>query len=207
MNDIVLYIHGKGGSAAESKHYRPLFSKCGVIGLDYHSDTPWEAGAEILDAVVKLKNSYRSITLIANSIGAFFSMHAGIGRMIDKAFFISPIVDMERLIRNRMALADVTEEQLKERGVVSSAFGEDLSWAYLQYVREHPIRWTVPTAVLYGSSDKLTDRETMEAFAKAHGASLTVMENGEHWFHTQEQMRFLDEWIRECGARFYPRRA
>ena len=30
-----------------------------------------------------------------------------------------------------------------------------------------------------------------------HQVSLTVMEGGEHWFHTEEQMRFLDEWIRE----------
>ena len=27
------------------------------------------------------------------------------------------------------------------------------------------------------------------------GAELTVMPGGEHWFHTEEQMRFLDEWI------------
>ena len=27
------------------------------------------------------------------------------------------------------------------------------------------------------------------------GADVTVMKNGEHWFHTEEQMRFLDEWI------------
>ena len=27
-------------------------------------------------------------------------------------------------------------------------------------------------------------------------AELTVMEDGEHWFHTGEQMRFLDDWIR-----------
>ena len=25
--------------------------------------------------------------------------------------------------------------------------------------------------------------------------TLTVMRNGEHWFHTEEQMKFLDEWI------------
>lgn len=31
--------------------------------------------------------------------------------------------------------------------------------------------------------------------AETCGASLTVMENGEHWFHTEEQMRFLDNWI------------
>ena len=33
------------------------------------------------------------------------------------------------------------------------------------------------------------------AFAKTHGAELTVMEEGEHWFHTDEQMHFLDNWI------------
>ena len=24
---------------------------------------------------------------------------------------------------------------------------------------------------------------------------LSIMKNGEHWFHTDEQMKFLDEWI------------
>jgi hypothetical protein len=28
-----------------------------------------------------------------------------------------------------------------------------------------------------------------------YGAELTVMEEGEHWFHTDEQMRFLDNWV------------
>ena len=26
-------------------------------------------------------------------------------------------------------------------------------------------------------------------------ATLTVMKGGEHWFHTEEEMKFLDEWI------------
>ena len=33
-------------------------------------------------------------------------------------------------------------------------------------------------------------------FADDHHAKLTVMTGGEHWFHTEEQMRFLDEWIK-----------
>lgn len=37
--------------------------------------------------------------------------------------------------------------------------------------------------------------ETMSSFAKKHNARLTVMENGEHWFHTEVQMKFLDEWV------------
>ena len=189
--NAVLYIHGKGGSASEAEHYKVLFPDQDVIGLDYKTSTPWETGKEILDAV----KEYGASTLIANSIGAYFSMCAGIDGFIKKAYFISPIVDMEQLICGMMKASGVTEEELKEKRVIHTALGEDLSWEYLRYVREHPVRWNVPTDILYGGLDGLTSRETMSAFAKEHGAALTVMENGEHWFHTEEQMRFLDEWI------------
>ena len=46
-NPLVLYIHGKGGSAAECEHYKPLFPGQEVIGLDYQTSTPWEAEEEI----------------------------------------------------------------------------------------------------------------------------------------------------------------
>ena len=193
--NAVLYVHGKGGNAEESKHYRPLFPGSEVIGLDYQTFSPWETGKEIREAVEALDTEYESITLIANSIGAFFSMHAGIEALIRRAFFISPIVDMERLILDMMVWAGVTEKDLEEKGVISTTFGEDLSWDYLCWVREHPVEWNVPTGILYGSCDNLTSFETIAAFAAAHNAELTVMENGEHWFHTDEQMRFLDRWI------------
>ena len=198
MKDAVLYIHGKGGSAAESEHYKTLFPNCNVTGLDYQSFTPWETGAEIHTAVEKLKAKYESILLIANSIGAFFSMCAGIDHLLRKAYFISPIVDMEKLITDMMQWANVTEAELKSKGVIHTAFGEDLSWEYLCYVRNHPIDWMVPTKILYGSRDNLTSLETISDFAEKHSATLTVMESGEHWFHTEAQMRFLDEWIRSC---------
>ena len=195
MKNLVLYIHGKGGSAAESEHYRPLFPGCELIGLDYQTFTPRETGIEIREAVERLKNESEDITLIANSIGAYFSMHAGIDGLIDRAFFISPVVDMERLILDMMRHANVTEAQLQAEGVIPTAFGEELSWEYLRYVREHPARWTAPTEILYGSRDHLTAYETITAFSDTHHARLTVMEGGEHWFHTPEQMRFLDHWI------------
>ena len=122
-------------------------------------------------------------------------MNAGIDSKIEKAYFISPIVDMERLITDMMAWANVTEDELKDKGIIRTSFGEDLSWDYLCYVREHPIKWNTPTAILYGSKDNLTSYKTIAAFAEKHNAKLTVMENGEHWFHTEEQMRFLDDWI------------
>jgi pimeloyl-ACP methyl ester carboxylesterase len=122
-------------------------------------------------------------------------MNAGIDAMIQEAYFISPIVDMEKLITDMMQWATVTEEELKSKSMIHTAFGEDLSWEYLCYVRRHPIDWTVPTQILYGSGDNLTSFATISAFADRHSAALTVMEGGEHWFHTEEQMRFLDEWI------------
>ena len=195
---MVLYIHGKGGSAAECEHYRPLFPDCEVLGLDYQSFTPWETGEEIRAAVEQLITGHENIILIANSIGAFFSMNAGIDRMIRRAYFISPIVDMEKLICDMMLWANVTEAELKAKGLIRTGFGEDLSWEYLRYVREHPIQWTAPTKILYGGRDNLTSIETVRSFAEKHNAGLTVMEQGEHWFHTDEQMRFLDDWIRNC---------
>ena len=195
MKDAVLYIHGKGGSAAECEHYKPLFPDCEVFGLDYQTFTPWETGAEIHTAVEKLKAEYESILLIANSIGAYFSMCAGIDHLLRKAYFISPIVDMEKLITDMMQWANVTEAELKSKGVIHTAFGEDLSWEYLCYVRNHPIDWMAPTSILYGSCDNLTSLETISDFAEKHSATLTVMESGEHWFHTEAQMRFLDGWI------------
>ena len=196
MKDAVLYIHGKGGCAAECEHYRPLFPGCKVIGLDYHTFSPWETGAEIRTAVTKLKAEYGNIILLANSIGAFFSVNAGIDAMVQKAYFISPIVNMEKLITDMMQWANITEEDLKTKGIIRTAFGENLSWEYLCYVRSHTTDWMVTTQILYGSRDNLTSFETIHDFTKNHNAMLTVMEGGEHWFHTDEQIQFLDDWIR-----------
>ena len=195
--NAVLYIHGKGGSATESEHYKPLFLDCEVIGLDYQTFTPWETGKEIRIAVEELKSKYENIILIANSIGAFFSMNAGIDDMIQKAYFISPIVDMEKLITDMMKWVNATEQELESKGVIHTDFGEDLSWDYLSYVRSHQIEWHVPTQILYGSKDHLMSIDTITDFALKHNAVLTVMESGKHWFHTEEQMMFLDNWIKE----------
>ena len=195
QSEAVLYLHGMGGSAEEAGHYRPLFPDCEVIGLDYHGILPWEAGREIKDAVLKLRGRYGRVSLIGNSLGAFLAMHAGIDALLSRAYFISPVADMETLILLRMAQDHVTEEMLQEKGTVPGSFGLDHSWEFLRYVREHRIEWNVPTAILYAEHDSLTPYGTIAAFAKAHNASLTVMPGGEHWFHTEEQMRFLDEWI------------
>lgn len=194
--NIVIYVHGKGGSAEEAEHYKPLFPDSEIIGFDYRAQTPWEAKEEFAQFFAQQRQRCDKLTLIANSIGAFFSLMSLDETLIDRAYLISPVVDMEKLIKNMLLWANVTERELEEKQEIPTNFGETLSWRYLCYVRERPVTWNIPTRILYGEHDDLTYMETVSAFAKETGAELTVMPGGEHWFHTEEQMRFLDAWIR-----------
>ena len=195
MSRLVIYVHGKGGSAEEAKHYQPLFAESDVIGFDYEAQNPWEAKSEFSCFYDLHSKGYDSVILIANSIGAFLSMNTLAEKNISKAMFISPIVNMERLITDMMMWSNVTEDELQSKKEISTEFGETLSWEYLCYVRKNPIKWSIPTCILYGGKDYLTSRETISEFADRIGANLTVMENGEHWFHTEEQMKVLDNWV------------
>ena len=56
----------------------------------------------------------------------------------------------------------------------------------------------IPTYILYGEKDNLISKETVSAFAKQIGAKITVVENAENWFHTDEQMKVPDEWIKSA---------
>lgn len=195
MRKAVIYVHGKGGSAKEAEHYKPLFEGVDVVGFDYSAKNPWEAKTEFPSFFKEVSKNYDSVSVIANSIGAFFTMSSVSGEYLETAYFISPIVDMEKLISDMMRWANVTENDLFERKEIETEFGETLSFDYLRYVRENPVDWSVPTHILYGERDNLTSYATISEFADEIGATLTVMNGGEHWFHTEEQMNFLDAWL------------
>ena len=115
MRKLAVYVHGKGGNATESEHYKPLLPEYDVIGFDYKSETPWDAKQEFTNLFDNYCKNYDYIVLIANSIGAFYSMNAFSDKQIDKAMFISPVVDMENLITNMMKWANVTENELRDK--------------------------------------------------------------------------------------------
>lgn len=200
-NKAVLYVHGKGGNAAEAAFYEAIFPECDVMGFDYKAETPWESMGEFQSEAKSLLAEYDGIILVANSIGAYFSLLSLADMPIEKAYFISPIANMEKLILDMMQWAGVTEDEIKEKGVIATDFGEDLSWEYLTWVRSHPVSWHIPTEILYGSEDKLQSVDTIKAFADDIGAGLNIMGQGEHWFHTEEQLQFLREWLVGCEAR------
>lgn len=201
MKDLIVYVHGKGGSAEEAEYYKTLFPNSEVIGFDYQSQTPWEARKEFSAFFTEQRSQCEHLTLVANSIGAFFALSSLDEMLVDGAYLISPVVNMENLIYNMMQWTNVTEQELAEKRKIATNFGETLSWEYLCCVRQHPIIWNVPTCILYGEHDNLTSLETVSVFAKQHQAELTIMPGGEHWFHTEEQMQFLNHWIRECTSK------
>lgn len=196
--DIVVYVHGKGGNASEAEHYKQFFNE-NVYGFDYKSENPWDAKAEFSQEFKELSEKYNKITLIANSIGAYFLMNSEIEKYVSKAYFISPIVNLERLILDMLEWAGATEQELEKKRIIPVDFGDDLSWDYLQYVRKHKISWTVQTDILYGSNDNMQSLDTIKEFCSKAPATLTVMNGGEHWFNTKEQIEFLDKWIRNIS--------
>ncbi|MBQ3797842.1 MAG: hypothetical protein II842_16460 [Butyrivibrio sp.] len=40
----------------------------------------------------------------------------------------------------------------------------------------------------------------MRGFAEAINADITVMPNGEHWLHTEEQTEFREKWLTKVSS-------
>lgn len=198
MKKAILYIHGKGGSYLEAENYKKNCPGFDIIGIDYNDYFPWIVQNQIKAAYDEACKGHEHIYIIANSVGAYLAMHTLQNCKIEKVLFISPVLDMERLILDMMQWANVTEQELYEKGKIPTDFGETLSWEYLNYVRKNPIEWSIPTKILYAEKDNLISHKTVDAFVESHNATLTVMKNGEHWFHTEEQIAFLNEWMKKA---------
>ncbi|MCX7710646.1 MAG: alpha/beta hydrolase [Clostridia bacterium] len=206
---LYLFIHGQGGCKEEAESFAEIAGCYGwqVLSIDLpehgerkaekNSFDPWHAVPELMTVMEYAKSHWDLIALRATSIGAWFGMLSFSDENLKRCLFVSPILDMQQLIHNMMNWAGVSEEQLRQEQTIPTSFGQTLSWEYLSYVKKHPItKWSFPTNILYGDKDNLTERNIVENFTRRFGCSLTVMENGEHWFHTPEQLKVLDQWER-----------
>ena len=218
--NLFLYVHGKMGCKEEAAHFADIVcpKEYQVLSIDLpgHGErtgemerfVPWEVVPELQAVYGFAQRRWKRISLYANSIGAYFSLLAFREIKLEKSLFVSPVLDMEKLIRDMMGWAGVTQEQLQQAGEIPTAFGETLSWEYLTFAAEHRItKWDSPAVILYAGQDHLTARETACDFAKRFGCTVTVMENGEHWFHTEQQLAVLDAWLRRelyCAGKIHP---
>lgn len=207
---ICLYVHGQHGSKEEASLLAEILCPAGwqVLSFDLpgHGErqaeqdafVPWHIVPE-LDSILRYaKNRWKCRALFANSIGAWFSLLAFPQERFVECLFVSPVVDMKQLIRKMMDWAHVSEEQLKQQGRIPTTFGQTLDWEYWQYTLAHPLlRWPSPTCILYGEKDHLVDFSEVEAFSRRFSCRVTVMKQGEHWFHTEAQRAYLKGWVQK----------
>lgn len=137
------------------------------------------------------------INVFACSMGSYFSLLAYRDLLLEQCLFLSPILNMERIINNMMAWFNISEGRLEVEKEIETPIGQTLYWDYYYYVKSHPIdTWDIPTMILYGSDDNLTELNVVSEFVKRHHCKLQVLEHGEHYFHTGEQLHYYRLWLR-----------
>lgn len=142
------------------------------------------------------KTNYTEINVWACSMGAYFSLLAYIGEKISKCIFLSPVVNMRIIIENMMLWNNTTENELKEKQEIKTNFGQTLYWDYYVYVKENPItNWDTKTYILYGNKDNMQDENIIKKFSNNFNCELTILKNGEHYFHTKEQLDYYRKWL------------
>lgn len=143
------------------------------------------------------KENYNEINLWACSMGAYFSLLAYKNEDIKKCIFLSPIVNMKIIIDNMMLWSNTTEKELKEKQEIKTDFGQTLYWDYYRYVKENPIiSWNKKTHILYGNKDSLQEKKIIQEFSNKFNCELSILENGEHYFHTEEQLNYYKNWLK-----------
>lgn len=205
---VYLFVHGQSGNKEEALDFAEIVSEKGwqVLSIDLpeHGERkietnrfyPWIAVPELQKIYGFMNSRWKRIALRANSIGAWLSMLAFHDKDFERCLFVSPILDMEKLISNMMEWAGVKRNELEDKKTIITSFGQTLSWEYLLFAEQNPIvEWRSETKVLYGSNDNLTGSYVLDNFVERFNCDLCVMENGEHWFHTEEQLKFLKNWV------------
>lgn len=195
-DSCIVYVHGLSGNASEADFYSFYSNKYDVIGLDYKDGNPWEVKDKIIKEFKEITSKYKRIFIIANSLGAFYVYQYLSSFKIEKAFFISPMVNMRRTIEKMMGKNKIALERLREEKIISLNNGQTLSYDFYMSLGIND-DWKIKTHILYGEKDKLVDRDSIFSFVTNHNSSLTIMKNGEHWFHTPGQLKFIKKWINE----------
>lgn len=155
-----------------------------------------------LSAVLDYAESrWTDLSLFAVSMGAYFSLLTCPDRPLSHAWFLSPVVDMERLTRDMMGWFQISEVRLKIEGTIPTPMGQTLYWDDYCYIRRHPVgHWPFPTDILRGSEDTLVAEETVAAFAERFSCRLRSVEGAEHWFHTPSDLEALSAWLRDTAS-------
>lgn len=199
----LFYIHGKYGCKEEAGGIAAFLCPAGytVIAVDLPAKgdcLPWEIVPVLEEIIAGLRAEYAFLAILGISIGAYFTLLTGSVSRADRLLLLSPVVDMASLIGGMMKEAGIGEEELKEKRTIATGSGDILSYDYLTFARSHA-EYSLPSfvSVLTAENDPLSPPGTVKAFAGRYGVHSVLFPEGEHWFHTGEELRARDLWIRD----------
>lgn len=205
---LYIFIHGQGGQKEDAFLFAELASNHNYqvlsIDLPEHGErksestkfTPWDIVPELLEVFSYAQVYWKDISILANSIGAWFSLLAFKNEHIKNCIFISPLLDMAPIIKNMMQFDKISEKELYDKKFITTSFGQELSLDYFMYTKNNPIKkWPFPTDILYPENDHIVDYIIVDTFSKKFKSNVTIAKNFEHWFHTEEQLSFLKNWL------------
>lgn len=173
---VFLFVHGQGGNKEEAIPFAEIAVPKGyqVIGIDLPvMDQSWEVLAMFNEVKEYLYQNYDSVSIRANSIGAWFSLLCFQDKVIDQALFVSPILNMRVFIEGMQEKDDT----------------------YYDWIIKHPImQWTADTFILRPKIDLIVKDKVYDSFLGKFECQVQEVENGEHWFHTPEQLLAMQQW-------------
>ena len=173
---VFLFVHGLHGHKEEALVFAEVAVPKGyqVMGIDLPVERkPWEVLPLLNDICDYLYDNWQSVSVRANSIGSWFTLLAFQSKKVEQALLVSPILDMKRFV-----------ELMPQR--------ED---DYYEWVVNNPMTsWVAPTYILRPEVDLIVNEEVCYDFISQHQCQVTIMPDGEHWFHTPEQLAFLKAW-------------
>ena len=174
--NVFLFVHGLHGRKEEALAFAEVAVPKGtqVLSIDLPVERkPWEVMPLLNEVCYYLYGNWNCVSVRANSIGSWFSLLAFQGKKVDRAMFVSPILDMKKFI-----------ELMQQR-----------EGDYYEWVCNNPItHWNAPTYILRPEIDRLVSEEVGRDFIRRHQCQVNIMPDGEHWFHTLEQLALMKEW-------------
>ena len=206
---VYIYAHGQDGSKEDAELLASVVCEQGrqVISFDLsgHGQRRHEpASCDLRRAILEFceilsyaKKRWDEVALFAVSLGAWLGLQSFRDEKLSDCLFLSPILDMKYVISNIMRRAGVSEERLKQERMILIPAGQPLFWEYWSFVLNNPItKWETPSRILYAENDDMTPLCIVRNFAQKFDCDLSVMKNGEHWFHTPQQLDYLRSWIK-----------
>jgi putative alpha/beta hydrolase len=205
----VIGVHGQF-----SNKHDPVMARCGDViaswgdqlitfDLPAHGDrqddkafTPMDASPEVRAFARLARSQSTEVSLLANSIGAYFSLCDTPAGTFERAWMVSPLLDLEYYIRDIMAEYSVTDEQLEAQTVIDTPRGV-LERSYLRFVEEHPARLNAPSWIIRGDQDEVVPLNALSRFVGAPGVELVQVEGGQHFLGQPPHLDTVVAWFEE----------